>query len=116
MRLDPSPAATRGFVMRAALPLVAALVLSACAGMNATQPQATLLKAPALGLSADPSTVLSLQDAWWREFGDAQLNRLIDSALASNPSLKNSAGEAGTGPGRCRHHGRCRRPAAQRRR
>ena len=90
MRLDSSPTVTRGFgfVRRAALPLVAVLALSACAGMNATQPQATLLKAPALGLSADPSTVVSLQDAWWREFGDAQLNRFIDSALASNPSLK----------------------------
>ena len=88
MRLDSSPTVTRGFVLRAALPLVAALALSACAGMNETQPQATLLKAPALGLSADPSTVVSLQDAWWREFGDAQLNRFIDSALASNPSLK----------------------------
>ena len=88
MRLDSSPTVTRGFVLRAALPLVAALALSACAGMNETQPQATLLKAPALGLSADPSTVVSLQDAWWREFGDAQLDRLIDRALASNPNLK----------------------------
>lgn len=88
MRLDSSPAAPRGLLIRVALPLAAVLALAGCAGMNATQPQATLLRPPALGLSAETSTVVSLQDAWWREFGDAQLNRLIDTALASNPSLR----------------------------
>ncbi len=87
MRLDPLPAAPRGCFTRVALAL-AVLALSGCAAMNASQPQASLLDAPALGLSADTGPTVTLQDAWWREFGDAQLNRLIDSALASNPSLK----------------------------
>jgi NodT family efflux transporter outer membrane factor (OMF) lipoprotein len=85
MRLDPLPTAPRGYFTGAALAL-AVLALSGCAAMNASQPPATLLDAPALGLNA--GAAVTLQDAWWREFGDAQLNRLVDSALASNPSLK----------------------------
>ena len=89
MRLDSQPGAVvRPFFQRAALPLAAALALSACAGMSDSQPHATLRDAPSLGLSADASSAATLQAQWWREFGDAQLDRLIDSALASNPSLK----------------------------
>ena len=29
-----------------------------------------------------------LDALWWREFGDAQLNRLMDEALSANPTLK----------------------------
>ena len=88
MRLDPLPGAARALFARTALPLAAVLLLSACAGMSDSQPHATLLQAPALGLSAVAGTAVTARDAWWREFGDVQLDRLIDSALASNPSLK----------------------------
>ena len=88
MRLDPSLTARRGFFFRTALPLGAALALSACAGIPDSKPHAVLLEAPSLGLSTQAGTMATLQDQWWRQFGDAQLDRLIDSALASNPSLK----------------------------
>ncbi len=88
MRLDSQPAAARAFFRRAALPLAAALALSACAGMSDSQPHAARIEASALGLGADGATASTVQEQWWREFGDAQLDRLIDSALASNPSLK----------------------------
>ncbi len=29
-----------------------------------------------------------MEAQWWREFGDEQLNRLMDEALLTNPSLK----------------------------
>jgi len=88
MRLDSQPAAARAFFRRAALPLAAALALSACAGMSDSQPHAARIEASALGLGADGATAPTVQEQWWREFDDAQLDRLIDSALASNPSLK----------------------------
>jgi NodT family efflux transporter outer membrane factor (OMF) lipoprotein len=56
--------------------------------MAGIQSQATLRDAPSLGLPAVQSAALTLDAQWWREFGDAQLNRLIDEALVSSPSLK----------------------------
>ncbi len=71
-----------------ALFMVAALGLSACANLPDSPPQATLRNAYSLGLSADQEATAALDAQWWREFGDAQLNRLIDEALLNNPSLK----------------------------
>jgi NodT family efflux transporter outer membrane factor (OMF) lipoprotein len=88
MRLELRLAAARALFHRAALPLAAALALSACAGMSDSQPHATLLQASSLGVAADAGAGVTLPEPWWREFGDAQLDRLIESALASNPSLK----------------------------
>jgi NodT family efflux transporter outer membrane factor (OMF) lipoprotein len=71
-----------------ALLIVAALGLSACAGLPDSSPQATLRDASSLGLATERGAAILLDTQWWREFGDAQLNRLIDQALLSNPSLK----------------------------
>ena len=70
------------------LAMAVVLSLAACAAPGSTGSQATLRDASSLGLGDDAGTAVAVPDAWWREFGDAQLNRLIDSALASNPSLK----------------------------
>jgi NodT family efflux transporter outer membrane factor (OMF) lipoprotein len=71
-----------------ALIFATALGLSACAGLSDNPSPATLRNASSLGLSAEPEATSALDAQWWREFGDAQLNRLIDEALLSNPSLK----------------------------
>ena len=71
-----------------ALITIAALGLSACAGMVDTPAQATLRDATSLGLPAAQSTDAMPDAQWWRSFGDQQLDRLLEQALASSPSLK----------------------------
>ncbi len=71
-----------------ALLIIAALGLSACADLKGIAPQATLRDAASLELLASQSEASAPSAQWWREFGDPQLNRLIDQALASSPSLK----------------------------
>ena len=71
--------------------------LSGCADMSGIAPQASLRDAASLGLVSAPVHAFAASDAggrsaiaaeWWRDFGDEQLNRLVDQALASSPSLK----------------------------
>lgn len=88
MRLDHHSAGVRARLTQSALLILAALGLSACASMTGIQAQATLRDAPSLGLPAEQSATATLEAQWWREFGDEQLNRLMDEALASSPSLK----------------------------
>jgi NodT family efflux transporter outer membrane factor (OMF) lipoprotein len=66
----------------------AAFALSACADLKNIEPHARLRDAASLGLPAAQSTEAMPDTQWWRSFGDPQLNRLIETALASNPSLK----------------------------
>ncbi len=66
--------------------------LAACANYSGIAPQAQALDAKALGLSSPAGAVAAQVPAidaqWWRAFGDAQLNALIDQALANSPSLR----------------------------
>jgi NodT family efflux transporter outer membrane factor (OMF) lipoprotein len=74
--------------VRGALPcvLLLALGLGACADMSGIAPQARLRDAASVGLvQGEPAAV---PQQWWREFGDAQLDRLVEQALAGNPSLR----------------------------
>lgn len=71
-----------------ALVVSSSLILGACAAPPDSGPQARLLAAAALGLSADAGASVALPEAWWREFGDEQLNRLVEQALRDNPSLR----------------------------
>lgn len=64
------------------------LGLSACANMSGIQSQAVIRDASSLGLSVTQEPSKALGDHWWREFGDAQLNRLVEEAVATSPSLK----------------------------
>lgn len=66
--------------------LAAALAIAGCADMSGIAPQAQLRDAASVGLTSSASTAVSAQ--WWREFGDEQLNRLVDQALAGNPNLR----------------------------
>ncbi|MEO7885312.1 MAG: efflux transporter outer membrane subunit [Polaromonas sp.] len=65
--------------------------LTGCADMSGIAPQSSLRDAPSLGLPADAGLTPAqapLAADWWREFGDAQLNSLVDQALQTSPSLK----------------------------
>ena len=70
--------------------LVATAALAACADMSGIDPQATLRDPATLGLATTPvaSPQTALPTDWWRGFGDAQLNALVEQALRDNPSLK----------------------------
>ncbi|KQY92548.1 multidrug transporter [Caulobacter sp. Root1455] len=70
--------------------LLAALLTSACATMPAATP-ARVAKAPeayatAQTLSASDAAAWPT-DAWWKAYGDAQLDTLIDEALVGSPTL-----------------------------
>ncbi|ATE63040.1 efflux transporter outer membrane subunit [Rhizorhabdus dicambivorans] len=64
--------------------LVAAL-LSGCAAVPQVQPRVTPLSAASAGLGG--ATALPAAGAWWKGFGDPQLDRIMADALAGNPSL-----------------------------
>ena len=69
--------------------MTAAVLLSACASLPPATP-ARQAKAPGSygttrAFAAPPADWPA--DAWWRRYGDAQLDALIDEALAGSPSL-----------------------------
>ena len=74
-------------VMAAALLVVA---LGGCADMAGIGSHAKLRDASSLGIAADTgaAVVPSVDSQWWRAFGDAQLNTLVDQAVAGNPNLQ----------------------------
>jgi len=67
-----------------AFPILLTLLLAACI----TPPKVSLVEKPldraALGLGTTPAPV---QDTWWTAYQDPQLDRLVDAALAENPTL-----------------------------
>lgn len=73
-------------VMVAALLVVA---LAGCADMAGIGGHAKLRDAGSLGIaSVDKAAVPALDSQWWLAFGDAQLNGLVDQAVAGNPNLQ----------------------------
>jgi NodT family efflux transporter outer membrane factor (OMF) lipoprotein len=73
------------FPGRLAAGLAAAVLLAGCANMGNIEPQAKLRTSAAAETGAAGVPAVSPQ--WWREFGDPQLNALIEEALRGNPSL-----------------------------
>ena len=68
--------------------LAAALALAGCADMSGIAPQANMRDAQSVGLAAQASPAFAPTAQWWREFGDEQLNGLVERALQGNPTLK----------------------------
>ncbi|MEH6416978.1 efflux transporter outer membrane subunit [Pseudomonas sp. CGJS7] len=71
-------------------PLAAALILAGCASTHGLQPAGRALDADSLKAQrslADVSAAAFPRRDWWTALGDAQLNGLIDEALAGTPSL-----------------------------
>jgi len=60
-------------------------VVAGCAIGPAHPVHAPLLQAQSTGLAATPMPAIDAQ--WWQAFGDPQLDRLVQAALADNPSL-----------------------------
>lgn len=88
MRLNPSLASICHRLTPLALVCSAVWGLSACANLPDSTPQATLRDAASVGLPTQASPQHPVDAKWWTALGDAQLNTLIEEALASNPSLK----------------------------
>lgn len=78
--------------VRHAAALAAAALLAACAGTGGLAPRSVPIDPASLqanrSLAGAPLTRAEWPDAdWWKRFGDAQLNALVDEALADNPSM-----------------------------
>jgi len=65
--------------------LLASAGLSACAAPDG-RTRVVLTAPDALGL-ASASAAATLPDRWWEALGDPQLDRVVDDALANNPTL-----------------------------
>jgi NodT family efflux transporter outer membrane factor (OMF) lipoprotein len=65
--------------------LAAALLLAGCASTQGIAPEASL-RDPAIP-NASTQAIAPVSAQWWREFGDAQLDTLVEQALAGNPNL-----------------------------
>jgi len=77
--------------LRFPLSLLLVATLAACAGLPNRQP----LPAPK-GQFATARSLIGPRaewpaDAWWQAYGDAQLNHLVDEALAGSPSMASAA-------------------------
>jgi NodT family efflux transporter outer membrane factor (OMF) lipoprotein len=67
-----------------AYPVLAAMLLAGCASVPKVGTQVAQVQDNAIGLSNQTAAI----DAdWWTAFGDPQLDRLIETGLAGNPSL-----------------------------
>ena len=63
---------------------LAGLLASACVPSDIA-PQTAAIPGSSLGLGEAPAPAIARD--WWKAFGDPQLDRLADAALAGNPSL-----------------------------
>jgi len=79
---------TRLIPPRAALaaPLLAALLLAGCASTEGIAPTAKMTQPQQLGLQ--PAQTAFPKADWWTTFHDPELDRLITTALADNPTLQ----------------------------
>ena len=66
--------------------LAAALAVAGCADMSGIATQAQLRQPASFKLDAGAPASVPAQ--WWRAFGDEQLDRLVEQALAGNPNLR----------------------------
>jgi NodT family efflux transporter outer membrane factor (OMF) lipoprotein len=64
-----------------------ALLASACVPSD-IKPQITAIPPSSLGLGEVPGPAIA--QAWWKAFGDPQLDRLAEAALAGNPGLEDA--------------------------
>lgn len=71
-----------------ALLSAAVLVLAGCANPAGIESKAQAFTPARVGLDATAPAGPAIAAAWWRAYGDAQLDALIERALADQPSLK----------------------------
>jgi NodT family efflux transporter outer membrane factor (OMF) lipoprotein len=69
--------------------VLAAAVLAGCASFSGIDSQSTLRTAQDVGVpQADATAVEQLSPQWWKDFGDPQLDKLVDQALQGSPNLR----------------------------
>ncbi len=81
----------RRFAPTSAAALGLALLLAGCADMGNIHPQSKSLPANTLHTGSsihDAKPMAWPTEAWWEALGDTQLNKLVDAAIADNPTLK----------------------------
>ncbi|OIQ96425.1 multidrug resistance outer membrane protein MdtP precursor [mine drainage metagenome] len=83
---SPASASRPRRIGAGALGALAVLLLAGCASGGHLRPGAQLVGAAQLGLAAGPADFP--RSDWWAQFNDPELNRLIQQALADNPSLQ----------------------------
>jgi NodT family efflux transporter outer membrane factor (OMF) lipoprotein len=93
MNRDPRPLGVAGRPLRwpaFSLALVAVAMLAGCADMSGIAPVARLNEPalPAAPAASGADVTSALGARWWHGFGDAQLDTLMDRALAGNPNLR----------------------------
>jgi NodT family efflux transporter outer membrane factor (OMF) lipoprotein len=64
---------------------LATALLAGCVSAPSTEPSEVALKPQTLGLGATPAPQIG--DAWWKAFGDPQLDALVNQALNGSPTL-----------------------------
>jgi NodT family efflux transporter outer membrane factor (OMF) lipoprotein len=65
--------------------LLSALLLTACVDAPPTTPQVKQVESTRLGL--DGAAAPHFPQAWWKAFGDPQVDRLAELVMANNPTL-----------------------------
>ena len=85
-KMTPFPARTPLFTSLLAS-LVAAALLSGCGTLMHTPYVTPATTVPAQWQQDTPATSALLADPWWQQFGDSQLDQLIDEALRRNNDL-----------------------------
>src|SRR5688500_14171635 len=92
--------------------LVLLLMSSACASVPnlgaKPEPRAPSDYASAQSLAGTPAAWPA--DGWWRRYGDAQLARLMDEALAGSPDLAAAAARMRTAEGYAQRAGAALKP------
>lgn len=87
--MNPSPRTSRPAIHRLAAAVCAACAISllaGCAAVVRTPYEAPQTQTPSIWTKTGTVAEVTA-DHWWREFGDAELERLIDEALSKNNDL-----------------------------
>ncbi len=69
----------------AAIPALMGVLLVGCVPISGIKPQSIAVQSQGLGLGAE--TAPAIDARWWEAMADPQLDRLMDAALADNPTL-----------------------------
>ena len=73
--------------MRIGYPLLACVALSACAGPRPEAPPAANIVPPSSWRDGGGSADAAIDPKWWRQFGDAALDEMVETALANNADV-----------------------------
>jgi len=94
----------------------AVLALLGCAHMTVAKPSRDRLDVNRLDLGAQMQAAAPApwpDSLWWRAYGDPQLDRLVDGAIAGNPRLAAAASRIAVAQGLARANGAALKPAVE---